>query len=31
VSEFPAGPFEFIIECSAEPSVLAGYGESPDY
>jgi CDP-paratose 2-epimerase len=29
--EFPAGPFEFIIECSAEPSVLAGYGESPDY
>jgi CDP-paratose 2-epimerase len=30
-SEFPAGPFEFIIECSAEPSVLAGYGGSPDY
>jgi CDP-paratose 2-epimerase len=30
-NEFPAGPFEFIIECSAEPSVLAGYGESPDY
>jgi CDP-paratose 2-epimerase len=29
--EFSAGPFEFIIECSAEPSVLAGYGESPDY
>jgi CDP-paratose 2-epimerase len=29
--EFPAGPFEFIIECSAEPSVLAGYGGSPDY
>jgi CDP-paratose 2-epimerase len=29
--EFPAGPFEFIVECSAEPSVLAGYGESPDY
>ena len=29
--EFPAGPFEFIIECSAEPSVLAGYGSSPDY
>ncbi|HZL14086.1 MAG TPA: NAD-dependent epimerase/dehydratase family protein, partial [Verrucomicrobiae bacterium] len=28
---FPSGPFEFIIECSAEPSVLAGYGESPDY
>jgi CDP-paratose 2-epimerase len=30
-NEFPAGPFEFIIECSAEPSVLAGYGGSPDY
>ncbi|HXR03450.1 MAG TPA: NAD-dependent epimerase/dehydratase family protein [Verrucomicrobiae bacterium] len=30
-NEFPAGPFEFILECSAEPSVLAGYGESPDY
>jgi CDP-paratose 2-epimerase len=30
-SEFPAGPFEFILECSAEPSVLAGYGGSPDY
>jgi len=29
--EFPAGPFEFIIECSAEPSVLAGYDGSPDY
>ena len=29
--EFPKGPFEFILECSAEPSVLAGYGESPDY
>jgi CDP-paratose 2-epimerase len=29
--EFPTGPFEFILECSAEPSVLAGYGESPDY
>jgi CDP-paratose 2-epimerase len=29
--EFPAGPFEFVIECSAEPSVLAGYGGSPDY
>ena len=30
-NEFPAGPFEFLIECSAEPSVLAGYGGSPDY
>jgi CDP-paratose 2-epimerase len=30
-NEFPAGPFDFIIECSAEPSVLAGYDGSPDY
>jgi len=30
-NEFPAGPFEFLIECSAEPSVLAGYAGSPDY
>jgi len=30
-AEFPAGPFELLIECSAEPSVLAGYGGSPDY
>ena len=30
-NEFPAGPFESIIECSAEPSVLAGYAGSPDY
>ena len=30
-SEFPAGPFETIIECSAEPSVLAGYAGLPDY
>ena len=29
--QFPAGPFEAIIECSAEPSVLAGYADSPDY
>lgn len=29
--DFPVGPFEFIIECSAEPSVLAGYGGVPDY
>src|ERR1035437_5228384 len=28
---FPTGPFEAIIECSAEPSVLAGYADSPDY
>jgi len=30
-NEFPAGPFEAILECSAEPSVLAGYTGSPDY
>ncbi len=30
-SAFPAGPFAAIIECSAEPSVLAGYAEAPDY
>ena len=30
-SEFPAGPFAAVIECSAEPSVLAGYTGSPDY
>jgi CDP-paratose 2-epimerase len=29
--QFPTGPFEAIIECSAEPSVLAGYADSPDY
>lgn len=26
-----AGPFDLILECSAEPSVLAGYGGSPRY
>ena len=25
------GPVDFILECSAEPSVLAGYGEAPNY
>ena len=30
-SAFPAGPFDFLIECSAEPSVLAGQNGSPDY
>ena len=30
-NEFPTGSFEAIIECSAEPSVLAGYADSPDY
>lgn len=29
--DFPAGPFDFLIECSAEPSVLAGQDGSPDY
>lgn len=26
-----AGDVELVVECSAEPSVLAGYGESPRY
>lgn len=30
-SEFPAGPFDVLVECSAEPSVLAGVAGSPDY
>ncbi len=25
------GPFDLLLECSAEPSVHAGYGGSPDY
>ena len=28
---FPPGPFDFLFECSAEPSVLAGQEGSPDY
>jgi CDP-paratose 2-epimerase len=28
---FPQGPFDFLFECSAEPSVLAGQNGSPDY
>lgn len=28
---FGAGEVDLIIECSAEPSVLAGYGGAPDY
>jgi len=28
---FPPGQFDFLIECSAEPSVLAGQDGSPDY
>ncbi|MEJ0090061.1 MAG: NAD-dependent epimerase/dehydratase family protein [Limisphaerales bacterium] len=31
MKSFPAGPFDFLIECSAEPSVLAGQDGSPDY
>jgi CDP-paratose 2-epimerase len=30
-NSFPVGPFDFLIECSAEPSVLAGQDGSPDY
>jgi CDP-paratose 2-epimerase len=30
-NSFPSGPFDFLIECSAEPSVLAGRDGSPDY
>ena len=26
-----SGPFDVLLECSAEPSVLAGYGQSPRY
>ena len=26
-----AGPFDLLLECSAEPSVLAGYGGTPNY
>ena len=29
--DFPTGAFDFLIECSAEPSVLAGQDGSPDY
>src|SRR5271167_4351753 len=28
---FPAESFDFLVECSAEPSVLAGHKSSPDY
>src|ERR1043166_3554968 len=28
-SGFPVGPFDFMVECSAEPSVLAGKNCSP--
>jgi CDP-paratose 2-epimerase len=30
-ADFPAGPFDVLVECSAEPSVLAGTGSAPDY
>jgi CDP-paratose 2-epimerase len=30
-ASFPSGPFDFLIECSAEPSVLAGQDGNPDY
>jgi CDP-paratose 2-epimerase len=29
--DFPQGAFDFLVECSAEPSVLAGQDGSPDY
>ncbi len=29
--QFPDAHIDLILECSAEPSVLAGYGGSPDY
>lgn len=31
VEDFPAGEFDFLIECSAEPSVLAGLGGGMDH
>jgi len=30
-NSFSPGPFDFLIECSAEPSVLAGLDGSPDH
>lgn len=30
-SDFPAEEFDLLVECSAEPSVLAGYTSRPDY
>jgi CDP-paratose 2-epimerase len=30
-ASFPPGPFDLLIECSAEPSVVAGLSGSPDY
>jgi CDP-paratose 2-epimerase len=31
LSAFPTGPFDFLIECSAEPSVTAGQSGETDY
>lgn len=31
LAAFPAGPFDYLIECSAEPSVLAGQDGNPAY
>jgi CDP-paratose 2-epimerase len=31
IESFPAGPFDFLVDCSAEPSVLAGHNCSSDY
>jgi CDP-paratose 2-epimerase len=31
VGSFPAGPFDLLVDCSAEPSVLSGHYSSPDY
>jgi CDP-paratose 2-epimerase len=28
---FPPGPFDFLLDCSAEPSVLAGRSGGPDF
>jgi CDP-paratose 2-epimerase len=28
---FPRGPFDFLLDCSAEPSVLAGQSGGPDF
>lgn len=30
-TDFPEGQFDFLVECSAEPSVLAGQDGSPHY
>jgi CDP-paratose 2-epimerase len=31
LTTFPNGPFDFIVECSAEPSILAGHDDRSDY